>query len=1272
MKNLPKDSRSQEIGRLAARALGIKLPKSWIETPLAGDTDFGIDYTIQLKSKENFVNYSFYLQLKGTTVPSYSVDKNYISHDFDVATLNNYYQQEPLVMVAVVDLSENEDNLSDCPIYYFWLEDEWFSANEEKLEKQKSISIKIPTQNILNPSLNVFNYYANRIAEKIAVAELKKKIQIPNKTIVESIELFTEAIIDKPILLKLIELKSEAPWIDNPKGEVTTDLKYCSDLLENNRVLEAKKILDNLEEKKCSFTNHELAEFYYQKANISSYEGFFDNAENLYKLSYEKSHKERYQLAYLQSKFKLDSMPSKAELEEIVNTLDDGNFVKCLIKAKSLALLKKPLEALNFLKQKYPNEITAQMGICTIGELYQELDEIIDKNINLNFVSERKSYDFYSLAARRYFHKSSNQTGIFGKTLPLDGLANYDIEGMKLSYELLERAWDSAKKIGYPSDVVMLMDISPLIYGYFNKLDELIRLLDIILIERPYNKEIIRPYIRILFNSQNYKKTINLIERLEGLDILDADECGIKILSYSYLEQYKQCLDSINKYESILINSGKDNIPVIFCNGIEIAEAMFNKDLVEKYENIVKKLPEGEAFLAIQKFVTASNNDRNRRNEFAQDLYKTYLELGKPLVIAEQLLPYLDPHEFGTAQQIIELAEQILNVRELRKKRYLDLAQAFLTTGRWKDAEKLAEKNINKGIAISKWKLVQALALKKQGKVGMAYNIMREAIKEDDTDQLNQKIYINLCFSLGFIEEAIDILENNLVKIQDINEKIYIIRSLIEIYVKNPNYISKLKIAILKYGDLVDQNNVQQEGDYLQLCMLYTPFENDKQIEYYQERSNRYFENFPDSTILRRGNVDVESGVENFLASLKKLTGVTPELEEQWESNKQKLRSRELPVPFFMRGNFLQNTRDVYTTWMLSKCCKEEETEYKITHSPQIETKVFFRLVESSNIILIEETSLLILNELNILDFFLKNLPKFSILDSVFKRINLTTHNYISPNSQISGAILRAIQNNIEKLSLIDDSGDNFFKYDCISESEDGLLLTDDLYLNILMKQHNSNILSANVFNVLDYLFCKNIISEKKFFEKIVDCFSLGILSFNIQFDFLSKLINYYLGRGNIESYEDTNFKYVFDRLLAQANSFKDKLNIFINMFNSVNIANLSPEILLSLISKLLEYNPTLDPQDVLNTWLIYCGIQREIRIDADNLLSNVHQELWFKYKQVVEFLNEIPYKNEFLLEEVVKNINNKVKSLAFANLKASFVKGSGEYQYLESVSEDF
>lgn len=1268
MTNLPKEGESQRIGRLAKKVLAINMPLNWIEKEQDGDSDFGIDYLIQLKNNTGHVEFSFYLQLKGTTAPAYNTANTLISYDFKTSTLEYYHRQEPLVMVAVADIRD-EKKLYECPIYYLWLDDNWFAENHEKLVNQKSISINIPKANILDQDLDIYDFYASRFQEKLAFNELKKGISEHEKPVVETLSRITQVIDEKPIFLKSIELQGEAPWIDNPKGEVTTDLKNCSDFLANNRVIDAKKILDKLEEKKDSFTSHELAEFYYQKADISSYEGFFDEAENLYKLAYEKEQKERYQLAYLQSKLKLDSMPSEVELEEIVNSLDDGNFAKCVIKAKSLALLKKPLEALNFLKKKYPNEITAQMGICTMGELYQELDEIIDKNINLDFDNERKKYDFYSLAARRYFHKASKQIGIFGEILPLDGLANYDIEGMKLSYELLQKAWSSAKKLGYPRDVVMLMDISPLVYGYFNRLDELTDYFDILLIERPYNKEIIRPYIRILFNSRNYKKTIDLLDKLDSLDV---DECGIKILSYSYLGKYKQSLELIDEYESFLINSKKDNIPAIFCNGIEIAEAMFKKELVEKYENIVKQLPDGEAFLAIQKFVSASNNDKSRRNDFAQDLYKTYLKLGKPIVIAEQLLPYLNPHESISAHQIIELAEQVLNVRELRKNRYLDLAQAFFTTGRWKEAEALAEKNIIKGVAISKWKLVKAAALKNQGKVGNAYNIIREAIHEDNAEELNQEFYINLCFSLGFIDEVVDILENNLVGNLELDEKRYLIRRLIEVYANNPNYINKLKIAIIKYGDLVDQNSVQQEGDYLQLCMLHQPFENDAQIEHYQERSNRYFEKFPDSTILRRGHVDVESGAEDFLASLKKLTGVTPELEEKWENNKQKLRSGELPVPFFMRGRFLQNTRDVYTTWMLSKCCKEEETEYQITHSPQIEPKVFFRLVDSSNIILIEETSLLILNDLNVLDFFLKALPKFSILDSVFKRINLTTHNYISPNSQISGSILRAIQNNIEKLHLIDDSDANFFNYDCVSKNEYGVLLTDDLFLSVLMEQHNSNILCANVFNVLNFLFCKKNLNEEEFFEKIVNCFSFGILGLSIKFDLLSKLINYYLGGFEIYNYEDTRFKIVFDKLLAERESFSDKISLFINMFNSVDIAKLSVEVLLSLIRKLLEYNPTVDPQEILNNWLVYCGLQRKIEIDSDNFVSKSHQELWLKYKEVTNFLNEITYENEFLLKDIIKKMNNKIKKVAFENLKASFVKGSREYQYLESFSEDF
>lgn len=1268
MKRLPRDSHSQEIGRLAARALGGKLPRSWIETPMSGDTDFGIDYSIQLKSEENLVSYSFYLQLKGTTVPYFSVDKKYISYDFDVSTLNSYHQQEPLVMVAVVDLSENEDRLSDCQIYYFWLEDEWFITNKDKLEKQKTIAIKIPTTNILNPSLNIFDYYSARISEKFAVAELKNKIKIPNKTVVESIELLTDVITEKPIFLKSIEEQSEAPWIDNPQGETSTYLKNCSDFLSNNRIQDAKDILNKLDLVKERFSEHELAEFYYQNGNVLSCEGFFDEAEIKFELAQRLTQKDRYYLSYLESKFKLDSMPSSKELEKLINTLGNNCITKCVIKAKALTLLRRPYEALELLKQHFPNEITSQMVICTMAELNDELDRVIDENISQELDGERDKFIFNGLAARRYFNKSSNTEGIYGEVLPLEGTLNYNLVGMKQAFKFLENAWVSAKNLGYPSDVITLIDISVLVYGYFNNLEKLLLHIDAILVARPQYKEIMRLYIRILFNTKEYSKIIEIIGEMDDLDV---DECGIKILSYYYLGKPKPCLDSIEKYESILLDNIKDNTALIFCIGIEVADDIFRTELVEKYSKIVGALPNGEVFFAINKFVMQSKIDNSQNFELVQDLYQTYLKLDKPLVIAEQLVYSLDPHNNIMAQQLIELSQHMLSITEFSNNRSLILAQAFFTIERWEDAEKLAEKNIAKGIAVPRWKLVQSIALKNQGKVGAAYTIIKDVIKSENIDREEQEFFISLSLLLGFIDDVVEFLEENLTNSTNIKNKVLIIRQLVAVYLNRPKYASRLKVAILKYGDLIDQNNCNQEGDYLHLCMLYHPFENDHQISNYHERCNQYFENFPDSEVLRRGNINVESDGEDLLASLRQLTGVTPELEEVWKSNKQKLRSRELPIPFCMRGRFLQNTRDVYTTWLLSKHSKDEELEFKVIHAPQTGKDKFFELIDISNIILFEETSLLILNDLNLLDSFLKVLPKFAILESVFKKINLTTHEPISINNQISGAILKAIQNNIEKLQLINDEGKDF-KYDCDFNDENVLLLTDDLYLIWLLKQQNPNVSFGNIFNVLELLYEKNILSEDEFHEHIVNFLNVGIIDINMRFDFLGELINYHLGKPYVENYEDTGFKCIFDKILIQESNFRDKQKLFLEMFSWVDISDLSADTLISLIRKLLEDHPMFDPQKIVNTWFVYCGLRREILKDVDTSVSKIHEDLWLKYKQVMEILNSTKYSGEILLRDVIKvieSLDENTGEKVLNNLKASFSKNTNEYKYLEAIS---
>lgn len=1272
MTNLPEEGDSQRIGRLAKKALTNHMPLDWIEKEQDGDSDFGIDYLIQLKNDSSQVEFSFYLQLKGTMSPTYNKTHTSISYDFKTTTLAYYHRQEPLVMVAVVDIRD-EKKFYECPIYYFWLDEKWFDENAKKLDSQKTISINIPITNLLNQDLDIYSFYANRFQEKLAFSEIRKNINGLERPVLDTLSLIAKNIDEKPIFLKSIELKNEAPWIDNPKDEVSTDLKMCSDYLSNNRIQAAKVVLDKLNTKKDNFNTHEMAEFYYQRGNILSHEGFRDDAENYFKLAQENSSKDRYRLAYLESKFKLHSILSADELEESLDTLGSSSLPECALKAKILAMLKRPTEALQLLKQHYPTETMMQMVICTIGSLHEELDLIIEENLGHEFEDDRKTYIFNSLAARRFFQKSSNDVGLHGEILPIEGRPDYDLEGMKQAFSSLQRAWVAAKKLGYPNDITMLTDISALIYGYFNKLEELACYFDEILSERASHSEIIRSYVRILFNCGQYTKVIELLGKLESLD---GDECGMHILSCHNLNKSKLCLLLIQKYENILLSSSRENITAIFCIGAEIADSMFDKILSARYEEIVKSLPDGEAFIAIQDFVNKSNQDKSRHKEFTQNLYQKYIDLDKPLVIAVQLIKYLNPWDSMTANQLIELAENILETRELSKNRYLDLAQAFITTERWADAERLAEKNIAKGVAASKWKLVQAAALQNQGKVGVAYQIIADVIKLEDIGKQEKDFFINLSLSLGLIDNVVELLEENLANSSNIEDKIFIIRQLISIYPNRAEHAEKTKTAVLRYGTLVDQNNCDQEGDYLQLCMLLCPFENDKQFTDYKERQNEYTKKFPNSEVFKVGNINIDEGAEGLLESLRDMAGITPEQIELWESNKQKLRSSELPIPFFMRGLCLQDTRDIFTTWFLSKSSTDQELEFKIIHSPQLNKNDFKDLIDTSDVLLIEETSILVLNELEVLDSFLESLPRFSILETFFKKINLTAHALLSPYNNIAEEILKAIQNNLAKLDLIHIGEEGLLQYDQPLKNKKGLLITDDLYLKrwISVENHNTQ-QTGNIFNVLEYLYDKGVLDKSALQEKIVSASKLGIVDLNMRLDFLGDSIDYFLARPEILDYKDTDFQYIFDKIMLFHTDFKIKYKLFLDIFLYVDVQKISPQTLLTLVYKLIESEDGYEPQAVITTWLIHSGLGRKCEKDMENNFSTEHLILWNKYTSVMGILDPENSSIISLLEKVVSvilKLEPEIKSIAFNNLKSGFSSDSIEHSNLKRLDRFF
>ncbi|HCJ1343350.1 TPA: hypothetical protein NQO63_003493 [Acinetobacter baumannii] len=72
--------------------------------------------------------------------------------------------------------------------------------------------------------------------------------------------------------------------------------------------------------------------------------------------------------------------------------------------------------------------------------------------------------------------------------------------------------------------------------------------------------------------------------------------------------------------------------------------------------------------------------------------------------------------------------------------------------------------------------------------------------------------------------------------------------------------------------------------------------------------------------------------------------------------------------------------------------------------------------------------------------------------------------------------------------------------------------------------------------------------------------------------------------------------------------------------------------------------------------------------------MSEVHEVLWFKYKEATECLNDTTYTNKILLNkiiEIILQLDEVIGKLAFNNLRASFSKDSKEYKYLESFVDN-
>jgi hypothetical protein len=327
---------------------------------------------------------------------------------------------------------------------------------------------------------------------------------------------------------------------------------------------------------------------------------------------------------------------------------------------------------------------------------------------------------------------------------------------MKEAYKSQTLAWNYAKRLGYPSDVTILFDISPFIYSYFNCMEDLFYHFDQILSERPKHKSLIKTYSYLIFNERDYEKVIDLINR--NAPDLDVDDYGMLILANYYLKRFREALKLLQENESLLTKEQPEKVVLIFCIGSELAREQMDDELAEKYIKIVKGYDSGYASLLVFDFMRKANSDPSKRAIYTNDLYDEYIKLGKPITIAEQLFIYLDSKELTSAKQIIDLSKNLLSSHELNQQDYFQLAQAFITTSKFDEALEIAEKNIDKGIFDPDWHIIKVICLQNMVKLGLAFKEIKDSLSENSHSREHLKLYVKCCLDFGLISEVEEVL----------------------------------------------------------------------------------------------------------------------------------------------------------------------------------------------------------------------------------------------------------------------------------------------------------------------------------------------------------------------------------------------------------------------------------------------------------------------------------------------------------------------------------
>ena len=929
--DLPKESDSQRIGRMAGKCFDANSPNSWSSKPIDGDSDFGYDYQIQV-IVGGLAKDVFRMQLKGTESPTLIADGSTYSVTIKISTANYYARAIEPVLLVLCDLSVDPNTPKNCPLYFLWIHDELRRLREEATrDGQQSVTLHVPKANKLeeatNLSADIDQYRTlSRIGHRLdTIVGGDKPTLGPSARAEIATKMVSNLDSKSAGLIDALAEDDQTSWVEAQPGSLQWHLREGINALQSGRgddcqqaLGEAAKLLDNAKPL-------EKADYWNAIGRLRTFNLDEAGARDAFALACTLSgdtprHLILWAESELRIRFRVDA---KTDFTDVLARLTAPMPAIVGMRARLTAAEGRFDDALTITEsmEGLEQHIARVIVLSMMGRWDDTLAEC-ELGLAQSHLRATAKLLFFILRARAKYSKAIGPIEFAGKAevyLPAPGPAGTDVGLLRAAWTDIVEALTALRVAGWPANVELLSDMWSSSATMLGLQDEAVPLMAEAARARPSLRGLQAGLesmaaqagkfdIALEANSRQPESPRSLQQRIAVLHVV---------------KQHQECVRLLEEKWDIVAD---DTVPFGFAllQGIHSAEIIIQPELEKRWRHELAARPALAGHAALLKYFETKLKKPLEKDEALKTLIEQYNGLGRPTIIAKHLLSELDAADTEQAMLCVEVVDVVRAATMLDLDDLTQLAQALTTLGRWDDLLQLSSEGLRQFEGNDRLRAIGAIALDKLGRTAEAHDLLKSLVEKPHADALALSIYIQIASRSGFTEQAIAAIEKVYSGESSKAKQLVCLRNLFALLHQTDPVNPRLVEIAWRIGEIANQEDEVQEGSFLASLFTATlpdsnPLDKGRVVEF-QRRLAAFTAKFPNSKILKCVSLPSDASGAELIKVLEDIVGSSEEQRRNREKVQRELSLGIAPVPYAWRPRIiLDSISDLPTLWEVSK-----------------------------------------------------------------------------------------------------------------------------------------------------------------------------------------------------------------------------------------------------------------------------------------------------------------------------------------------------------------